>query len=312
MINTISLIIFFAVATTACNNYRTKDLPVAKADDTVMLQVPAIQRDSILKWVHIKQDIKVKDYFPFMDSLVAAEDTFTGWDLNEYLIVHANPWILDSLRSFDYYRMMARGIFVYDQRELSILHKNDSLAIPDSSYAAAIQQRLRTTVIDVNIPEYTLRIYQNGGTLLTCPVRVGRDAEKFIYMVGRKLNLRTPIGTGEIVRTDRMHKVINLDTGKEYTGTNRDDGRFTKIPVIPWIEPSINKIRYGAMIHPTTNPETLGKAYSHGCVGTTEADAWTIYYNAPLGTKVVFRYDLKVRNEKGDTILLKDIYHLKK
>ena len=90
-----------------------------------------------------------------------------------------------------------------------------------------------------------------------------------------------------------------------------DDEHFTKMPIIPWLEPSINNIRYGAMIHPTTNPKTLGKAYSHGCVGLTEADAWKVYYNAPIGTKVIFRYDLQVLNEKGDTILLQDIYHLK-
>lgn len=82
------------------------------------------------------------------------------------------------------------------------------------------------------------------------------------------------------------------------------------MPIIPWIEPSINGIRYGALIHPTTNPETLGKAYSHGCVGTTEQDAWFIYYNAPIGTPVFFRYDLTVIQPSGDILFLKDIYEL--
>jgi hypothetical protein len=266
--------------------------------------------DSIQYWVEVTKDVKVKEYFKFMDKLVAEADTFKTWHTNEYILAHANSWIIDSLKSFDYYQMMENGRFIYDQTELIILRKGDSLAFPDSAYTARIQAKLNTTIIDVNLPEFKLRLIQQGDTILTIPVRVGRDAEKFLFVVGRVVNLRTPIGVGEIVRTDRMHKVINLNTGKEYPGTNRDDGKFTKMPIIPWIEPSINGIRYGAMIHPTTNPTTLGKAYSHGCIGTTEADAWDVYYNSPVGTKVIFRYDLKILSEKGDTIQLEDIYHL--
>jgi len=281
---------------------------IAPNNNVIRKEIPI--RDSILQWVKVPEDILVKNYFKFMDKLILKADTFKNWHINEYILVHANPWILDSLRSFDYYEKMEEGIFVYDQRELIILHKNDSLAIPDSAFAWKISKKLETSVIDVNLPEFKLRLFQNGDTIFTCPVRVGRDGEKFIFVVGHIINLRTPIGIGEIKWIDRMHKVINLDTGKEYTGTNRDDKHFTKIPIIPWIEPAINGIRYGVMIHPTTNPETLGKAYSHGCIGTNEKDAWTIYYNAPKGTKVIFRYDLKVLNEKGDTIVLNDIYHL--
>lgn len=286
----------------------TKD--TIKEDTIITERIPAVP-DSILTWIKINQDIKVKDYFYFMDKLVAQCDTFSNWHVTEHVLVHANSWILDSLRSFDYYEKMKQGVFVYEQPQLVILHSGDSLAIPDSAYTNRIQTKLNATVIDVNIPEFILRLYRDSNLVFSCPVRAGRDAEKFIYVVGHVVNLRTPIGMGAIEWVDRMHKVINLDTGKEYAGTNRDDGKFTKMPMIPWIEPRINGIRYGVMIHPTTNPSTLGKAYSHGCVGTTEADAWTIYYNAPIGTKVVFRYDLQVINEKGDTIQLEDVYHLK-
>jgi hypothetical protein len=267
--------------------------------------------DSVLTWVPVEKDILVKDYFHYMDKVVKQADTFPNWHVNEYSIVHTNPWILDSLRSFDYYNMMAKGVFVYDQTQLIILHQGDSIAIPDSAYSSKIDARLATTIIDVNIPEFKLRLIQLNDTILTCSVRAGRDGEKFIYVVGHSVNLRTPVGTGQIEWIDRMHKTINLDNGKEYPGTNRDDGKFTKMPMIPWIEPRINGIRYGVMIHPTTNPKTLGQAYSHGCVGTTEADAWTIYYHSPKGTRVIFRYDLQVVDEKGDTILLEDVYHRK-
>ena len=70
-------------------------------------------------------------------------------------------------------------------------------------------------------------------------------------------------------------------------------------------------MRHGQLIHPTTNPESLGKAYSNGCIGTKEADAWVIYYYAPLSTKVIIRYDLTVKKD-GEKQELKDIYGLLK
>jgi len=82
----------------------------------------------------------------------------------------------------------------------------------------------------------------------------------------------------------------------------------TLMPQIPWTEVELDGMRYGQMIHPTTNPETLERAYSNGCIGLGEADAWCFYYHAPLGTPVVFRYDLETVNETGDTIMLPDIY----
>lgn len=247
-----------------------------------------------------------------MDSIVAAADTqLLKYKTDEYLIVHANPWIIDTLQAFDYYLMMERGIFVYDQTQLVVLRKGSQLVMPDSAWAASIRKKLKETVIDVNIPEFTLRIYQQGHKILECPVRVGRNADEFLQVVGRTVNLKTPIGKGEIVRISREPFYINPRTGKKYDKTRRDDGKYTLMPIIPWIEPSINGVRYGAMIHPTTNPETLGKAYSHGCVGTTEHDAWMIYYNAPIGTPVIFRYDLEVIQPNGDTLHLKDIYGVK-
>ena len=80
------------------------------------------------------------------------------------------------------------------------------------------------------------------------------------------------------------------------------------MPVIPWIETEINGIRNGQMIHPTTNPETLGKAYSNGCIGVSESDAWIIYYHAPLNTALQIRYDLIILDEKGEKRELEDIY----
>ena len=82
------------------------------------------------------------------------------------------------------------------------------------------------------------------------------------------------------------------------------------MPQIPWIETEINGVRNGQMIHPTTNPKTLGKPYSNGCIGTKEGDAWVIYYYAPIDTGIRIRYDLNVKEAKGQKEILKDIYNI--
>ena len=81
------------------------------------------------------------------------------------------------------------------------------------------------------------------------------------------------------------------------------------MPQIPFIETEINGLRNGQLIHPTTNPITLNKAYSNGCIGTKEADAWVIYYYAPIGTGITIRYDLNMVDESGKRHILKDIYN---
>jgi L,D-transpeptidase ErfK/SrfK len=42
-------------------------------------------------------------------------------------------------------------------------------------------------------------------------------------------------------------------------------------------------------------------------MGTKEGDIWRVYYYAPIGTKVVIRYNRRLI-ENNDTILLKHIY----
>ena len=60
-----------------------------------------------------------------MDSLVNKYDSLVSYPFSEHLLVHANSWIIDSLAATDYYRMIARDSFVYDQKELVILHEGD-------------------------------------------------------------------------------------------------------------------------------------------------------------------------------------------
>ena len=161
-----------------------------------------------------------------------------------------------------------------------------------------------------NIPEYKLRIWIDTLLYDEVRVRIGKNEKKFLEMSGRVQDLRTKTGVGTIFGYNRYPRYINPVNNHEYYVTRRDDGKVTKLPQIPFIETELNGWRYGQLIHPTTNPETLGKAYSNGCIGTSEADAWTIYYHSPIGTRIHIRYDLEVVNTTGDTLRLKDIYKL--
>lgn len=265
-------------------------------------------QDTSLYQIQVPYNVPLRTYFDFMDSLVCAYDTLLPYQLDEHLLVRANDWIIDTLENTDYYRRMDKGEFVYDQRELTILKKGVILEIPTIEKAEKLMVKQSMITIDLNIPEFKLRIIEAGKTLYTFPVRVGRKEVKYLDMAKREVDLQTRAGKGKIVRIERFPAFINPVNGKRYKATKRDDGKYTKMPLIPYIEPEINGYRYGQLIHPTTNPKTLGKAYSNGCIGMKEADTWRLYYYAPIGTKVVFRYDLTVENETGEKIQLKDIY----
>jgi hypothetical protein len=263
----------------------------------------------IAAWVSITDEVTAGGYFSFMDSTVAACQR-AGYPVDEYLLVHANPWIIDTLRSHDYYNLAARGKAVTDPLSLPVFRAGDSLAVPDSLHRERIRKMLRDVVVDVNIPAFQLLLLARGDTLLKAPVRVGRNEHAFLAVIDKSKSLRTPIGDGHIVRIARSPWYVNPRTGKRYKGTTRDDGVWTRMPEIPWLEPEIDGRRQGSLIHPTTNRETLGKAYSNGCAGTREDDAWTIYYHAPVGTRVRFRYDL-TEVVHGDTIVYPDVYGMK-
>lgn len=259
-------------------------------------------------WIHITRDIAISQYFNYMDSLVIAYDSLVPYPLSEHLLVRANPWIIDNLANTDYYLMMARDSFVYDQRKMLALKSLDSIMIPDSLLAISLMDSFKKTHLDVNIPEFKLRIYQDTALLFTFPVRVGKNTKKYLAMGDKITDLRTIPGSGEIVRLERNPKFYNPVNQKRFYLTKRDDKKTTLMPQIPWIETEINGTRNGQMIHPTTNPRTLGKASSNGCIGTKESDAWIIYYYTPLGTGITIRYDLEFNNAMGDKVKLKDIY----
>ncbi|WP_273565754.1 L,D-transpeptidase [Maribacter halichondriae] len=258
--------------------------------------------------IQINQNVTIGEYFGYMDSLVRRYDTLVPYPLSEHLLARNNPWVIDTLANTDYYRMIERDSFVYDQRKMIVLPKGSILQFPDSLKACTILRNFERTEIDVNIPEYTLRIFQDSILLYTFPVRVGQNRKRYLAMGDRETDLRTKRGKGTIVKHVKHPDFYNPVDGKQFFLTKRDDGQTTLMPQIPWIETQINGVRNGQMIHPTTNPETLGKAYSNGCIGTKEADAWVIYYYAPLGTGIRIRYDLQNFEEGIVVSIFKDVY----
>lgn len=257
----------------------------------------------------VPREVRIRNYFRFLDSLVLRYDSLVPYHLTEHLLVRANPWLIDTLAGTDYYHRLERGEFVYDQRKLVVLRPGDTLRIPDTLTAREIQRQLDNTWIDLNIPEYKLRIVEGSDTLQTILVRVGKNQKRYQKLLDRKEDLRTRPGTGTIIRINRTPSLfMDPHTGEELKDTKRDDRRKTLMPMIPWIEPEINGRRLGQLIHPTTNPSTLGRAASNGCIGCSEADAWRLYYHAPLGTRIVIRYDLNIPLPDGDTLRLGDVY----
>ena len=260
--------------------------------------------------VLVHRPIAIGQYFQFLDSIVQKYDSITSYKLSEHLLVRNNSWIIDTLQNTDYYRMIARDSFVYNQKEIIVLPKGAFLIIPDSIKAAKLLNSFKNTFIDINIPEFKLRIFEDSTKLFEFPIRVGRNEKKYLKMADRIVDLKTETGNGFIINHVRNPNYYNPVNGHQYFVTKRDDKKVTKLPQIPFIETEINGVRNGQLIHPTTNPRTLNKAYSNGCIGTKEGDAWVIYYYAPIDTDIRIRYDLNVKEAKGQKEILKDIYNI--
>ena len=294
-----------------------KHSPRTEGDATGKVLV-AIKKDSIVlpnlysDTVIVPYNVEIGKYFKFTDSLVKANTRSfiplgVSYPLTEHLLARTNNWLIDSLVETDYYKRKGRGEMVFDQKKLIILKKGDTLYLPSQYLADSIIKQQQNTSIDINIPEFKLRIISGNDTLFTFPVRVGQNKQRYLASVEKVMSLRTKTGIGNITGYYFKDFFINPVDNKKFTQTRRDDNLMTMMPLLPWLEPTINGECWGQLIHATTNENTLGKAYSNGCIGTREGDIWRNYYYAPIGTKVVIRYNHQLVGN-NDTILLKHIY----
>ncbi|NER16796.1 L,D-transpeptidase [Spongiivirga citrea] len=284
--------------------------PISISANAIVNEI-SVQNDSTTL-IRVPKNIPVRTYFQFLDSITIQYDSLTPYALTEHILVHANPWIIDTLKNTDYYHMKAKDSFVYDQKEMIALKAGSVLEVPDSIKAEKIHSSLKKTHIDINIPEFKLRIYEDTLLLHQFVIRVGRNEQKYLKMGDRITDLRTITGNGTIVGHIKKPDYYNPVDGHQYLTTKRDDNKVTKLPQIPFLETEVSGIRNGQLIHPTTNPISLGKASSNGCIGTREADAWVLYYHAPVGTKITIRYDTIIADEFGKEQILNDIYRYQK
>ncbi|MBK9016639.1 MAG: L,D-transpeptidase [Saprospiraceae bacterium] len=145
--------------------------PVAATQDTLPTPPPPPFDTVVLTY-----DVTIGCLFDFLDTLVKRYDTLAPYPVSEHLLVRANPWLIDSLENTDYYRLKERGIFNYDNRSLVVMQEGDTLFIPNEADALELLTKMDSTVIDINIPEFKLRIVENGDTIYTFPCESGRTA----------------------------------------------------------------------------------------------------------------------------------------
>ena len=280
---------------------------VEEIPTTVKVVISKVEKDTSLFKIILEKDMTIDEYFEYINGIIERYDSLVPYELTEYLLVHANDWLIDTFAHSDYYFQMKKGNFIYNQKSHIVLKKLDTLYIPNEKLADSIQQRISSFWIDINIPEYKLWLYEGDSILFTFPIRVGQVGKRFMSTVNREVDMKTKTGIGHIAKINHNPRWQNPVNAHEYKTTLRDDLNRTLVPRIPFLNPEINGKRWGQLIHPTTNPETLGKAYSNGCIGTSEGDAWRIYFHAPISTKVNIRYDLEIK--KNDvTFRLRDIY----
>jgi L,D-transpeptidase ErfK/SrfK len=306
----IVLIIFYLVIVGCVNTGKDTTDKIDLNGENEIIQIDSVKKIKAVKPIEIvvKKDVPIHSYFKWMDSVIATQNEKLNYSIDEYLFVHNNKWIIDTLAHTDYYYLMDKGIFNEDSKALIVLKKGQVLVIPDSTTTQQLKTQLGNTYLDLNIPEFRLRIIQNDEVVLRFPVRVGQNGKRYLAMANRIVDMRTKPGVGKIIRVNKNPTFINPKNNHRYKVTRRDDGKVTQLPAIPWLEPAIDGVSYGQLIHPTTNLATLEKASSNGCIGLRESDAWYVYYYAPIGTKVVIRYDLESINDKGETLQFKNIY----
>jgi hypothetical protein len=177
---------------------RDAGLPVAEVDGSSLTSERSF---------HVVDDaVPIRAYFEYLDSVVASDSTLRGQPDAEHLLVRANPALIERLEDTDYYRMKDRGIESKDPQAEIALRRGDTLWIPSAAQIEALRDTFAATVLDLNIPEFTLRILKFGVTRYSFPVRVGQNRSRFLEMAGREARAQATRPGRMVMSTVRLSR----------------------------------------------------------------------------------------------------------
>ncbi len=142
--------------------------------------------------------------------------------------------------------------------------------------------------VEINIPEFTLRVFRDDEVIRTFPVGVGRPG------------FPTPVGSFRVI-SKVEHPVWEnpyLGPGVKRIGAGAENPLGTR-----WIGfHATEQGEYG--MHGTDSPETVGKLSSHGCIRMRIPDAEALYQLVSVGTPVRITYEThRLESRDGQLIL---------
>jgi hypothetical protein len=122
-----------------------------------------------------------------------------------------------------------------------------------------------TKEIVINRTKQTLSAYENGELFMEAMISTGLEFTP------------TPVGTFSVFK-----KTPSRYMQGPLPGLPSD--QYYDLPGVPW---NLYFTQDGAVIHGAYWHDSFGSRYSHGCVNLLPSVAQTLYYWAPLGTKVI-------------------------
>ncbi|MFB2982498.1 L,D-transpeptidase [Microseira sp. BLCC-F43] len=124
------------------------------------------------------------------------------------------------------------------------------------------------TRLEINLSRRQVTLYYENMPVKSYPVAVGRPGWE------------TPTGDFQVIQMFQNPRWINPLTGKQIPGGDPQNplGRY-------WIGFSTNG-RDWIGLHGTPNPNSVGRAASHGCIRMYNKDIEELFYLVTLGTAV--------------------------
>jgi len=139
--------------------------------------------------------------------------------------------------------------------EKTNLRKGDIIRLPKIHYSLVVEKEKKTLTWKRGTE--VIKIY---------PIAIGAQG------------METP--TGDLVVTNKVEKPVWYTMGQEYPNDSPKNLLGTR-----WL--GLSQKGYG--IHGTRNPNSIGKAASHGCIRMYNHDVEELFRWVPVGTKVIIR-----------------------